>query len=109
MTEEKNLDEELAKVETIESIDPSTIPEYPMVYDPPKGWPPLIACDGDSWWERATVYERMSGRKVLPLKYVYDENGNIILRSKSKKHDTLKSINAKNAKIYNKGVEDGTK
>lgn len=109
MAEVKNLDEELSKVEDVDVIDPSTLPEYPMVYDPPKGWPPLIACDGDSWWEKATFFERISGRKVLPLKYVYDENGNIILRSKSKNHDNITKINKTNAHLYKKGVDNGTK
>lgn len=109
MAKTKNLDKELEKVKGVESIDPSALPEYPMVYDPPEGWPPLFACDGDSWWERATVYERKTGRRVLPNEYVYDDNGNIIPRDENPDCDSLEEINEANAHIYEKGVENGDK
>lgn len=107
MAKSKNLDKELEKSAGYETIDPSTLPDYPIVYDPPEGWPPLLACDGDSWFERAEVYERMTGRKVLPNEYVYDENGNIMRREDNPNCDTIEEINEANAHIYNKGVENG--
>lgn len=52
--------------------------EYPKVFDTPKGWPNLFGMDGDSWYQRALNVERISGRPVLPSKYIYDDDGNVI-------------------------------
>lgn len=76
-----NADEMLKNAEEI------VLPPLPMVYDVPEGYPPLRAGDGDSWFERAINYEKMTGRKVLPLKYRYDEDGNIVLRETEPKEN----------------------
>lgn len=102
-----DLDEELEQSEGYETIAPDTLPDYPIVYDPPKGWPPLLACDGDSWFERAEVYERMTGRRVLPNEYVYDENGNIMLRKDNPDCDTIEEIEEANKHLYPEGEENG--
>lgn len=62
-----NFDEE--ELEPVEVFDPSDMPDYPVVKDPPEGWPLLRACDGESWYEKACLYEAQTGRRVLPNGY----------------------------------------
>lgn len=64
------------------------VPQPPMAADPPEGWPPLYACDGRNWYEKAMVYQAMTGRQVLPLKYKWDEDGNIVLREENTDNGT---------------------
>lgn len=69
--------DELAKKSTLE-IDPAEL-EYPQVADPPEGWAALRAIDGNTWYQKALNYEAWQGQRLLPLKYTYDESGQIIL------------------------------
>lgn len=68
------------KGKEIETFKPEDMPPYPKVYDPPEGWPRLRACDGDSWYERACIYEAQTGRRVLPDGYCYEEGTEEIIR-----------------------------
>lgn len=65
-------------LETAETINPDTI-EYPQVDEVPEGWPGLRTIGGKTWYQRALKVERMTGHKVLPAKYTYDQDWNIIL------------------------------
>lgn len=69
--------DELAKMSTLE-IDPAEL-EYPQVNDPPEGWATLRNVDGNTWYQKALNYEAWQGVRLLPLKYAYDEDGNVIL------------------------------
>lgn len=53
-----NLDSELKKVEVF---------DYPKVARTPAGYPPLLAIQGKTWYERAKNYERIYGKKVEPI------------------------------------------
>lgn len=70
--------DELAKKSTLE-IDPAEL-EYPQVNEPPEGWASLGNVDGNTWYQKALNYEAWQGIRLLPLKYTYDKDGNVILR-----------------------------
>ena len=69
-----------SKAQEIETFTPDDMPPYPVVKDPPEGWPLLRACDGDSWYERACIYEAQTGRRVLPNEYCYAEDGETMIK-----------------------------
>lgn len=77
--------DELAKKSTLE-IDPAEL-EYPKVADPPEGWSTLRAIDGNTWYQRALNYEDWQGQRLLPLKYTYNESGQIILNPDYKENE----------------------
>lgn len=89
MTKEEiiNFDEE--ELEAIETFSVDDMPPYPVVKDAPEGWPPLIACDGDSWFEKANIYEAQTGHRVLPLEYKYSYDGETIIRAED--HPSVRS------------------
>lgn len=69
-TKDIDLDKELLEAEAVE--------ELPKSCDVPEGWPPFRNYDGDCWYQRALAWEHQTGHKALPLKYLYDEEWNII-------------------------------
>ena len=80
-----NLDEQ--ELEELETFSEDDMPEYPVSRDVPDGWPPLRACDGGSWYERACVYTAQTGRRVLPLEYCYLKDGKTIIKAKDWKDE----------------------
>lgn len=72
--------------ESLKGIDESEF-DYPLVSDTPKGWPSLKNIDGRTWYQRALNYEAWQGQRVLPEKYLYDENRKIILNPDYKEED----------------------
>lgn len=74
---DKDIDIDKVIVNTAE-LDPAEF-EYPMVKDTPEGWPGLKAIGGITWYQRALKTEAATGRKVLPSKYTYDDDGNVII------------------------------
>lgn len=79
-TKRVNLDEEIDKQPKIEVFQPEDIEDPPMTCEVPEGWSGIFACDGgDCWYQRVKVWEARFGKKFLPLKYAYDQDGNIVL------------------------------
>lgn len=83
MAKEVNLDKALEKAEVVKTFAPEDMPEPPATCDVPDGWSPIRAMDGDCWYGRVKGWEARYGKKMLPLKYTYDENGNIVLREEN--------------------------
>lgn len=76
----------------VDKINTEEIPRPPVVVDPPEGWATLASIDGNSWHEKAMVWEKRFGLPLLPLKYTYTAEGNIALASEYTEEDRAKDI-----------------
>lgn len=79
MAKQVNLDTELESVKGSKIYSLEDMLEPPLTCDTPEGWSPIRAMDGECWYDRVKGWEARFGKKMLPLKYSYDESGNIIL------------------------------
>lgn len=80
VTKRVSLDEKVDNSEKIQVFNPEDIEEPPLTCDVPEGWSGIYSCDGgDCWYQRVKVWEKRFGKKMLPLKYAYNENGEIVL------------------------------
>lgn len=89
-----NLDKE--KFEEVKIYKLKDIPEIPVVFKPPVDWPPLFEVDGESWYQKALLFEQVNGIRVLPIQYKYDDDMNIIDRPQ----EEIDQIRKDNAWIY---------
>lgn len=78
MATRKSVNVDAMAVTEVEVYSPDDMPDYPIVNNCPTGWPTLACVDGRTWFERAQRYELDEGRKLLPLGYMYSENGDIV-------------------------------
>jgi len=79
MVNKVNLDKELEEISVVQVFQPEDMPEYPRTCDVPDGWSAIAAMDGgDCWYQRALFWEKRFGKKLLPLEYTYNEEGNIV-------------------------------